>query len=374
VQNSVQHWLEEILVLADVRIDGDRPWDIRVKDESLAQRILAQGGNLGLGEAYMDGVWECDAMDELFTRLLAAQIDQKVRPTIELLAHAALARLVNLQNRHRSKTVAEIHYDLGNDFYEAMLDPWMQYTCAYWRNGAKNLEEAQEAKLDLICRKLDLKPGQRVLELGCGWGGFARYAATRYGVEVVGYNISQEQVAWARERCKGLSVEIRQADYRDADGVFDKAVSVGMCEHVGWKNHRSFVKLVHDRLKPGGVFLLHTIGGVKAAFDMEPWLDKYIFPGSSLPSPAQLGKAIDGLFVLEDWHNFGTDYDRTLMEWKARFEASWPRFSERYGERFRRMWTYYLTCCAGTFRSRHCQLYQLTLSKGGVPGGWKSVR
>lgn len=373
MQNGVQRWLEEILALADVRIDGDRPWDIRIKDDSLAERIVAQG-SLGLGESYMEGGWECKAMDVLFTKVLSAQLIKKVHPNLGVLAHAAKARLLNLQNRRRSSKVAQIHYDLGNDFYEAMLDPWMQYTCAYWENGAQTLEEAQEAKLDLICRKLDLKSGERVLELGCGWGGFARYAATKYGVEVVAYNISKEQVAWARERCKGLPVDIRLSDYRDAEGTFDKAVSVGMCEHVGWKNHGSFVKLVHDRLRDGGIFLLHTIGGVRAERDLEPWLDKYIFPGASLPSPAQLGKAIDGLFVLEDWHNFGDSYDRTLMEWKARFEASWPRFSERYGEQFRRMWVYYLTCCAGTFRSRYCQLYQLTLSKGGVPGGWKAVR
>ena len=370
---SSRKWLEELLAHADVRLDGSRPWDMELKDDSVPSRILTQG-SLGLGESYMDGHWECRDLEGFFDRALSMQLHTRIRLPISFIAHLAKARLLNLQSRRKSLEVAEIHYNLGNDFYEAMLDPWMQYTCAYWGNGAQTLQEAQEAKLDLVCRKLDLKPGERVLELGCGWGGFARFAASRYGVEVVGYNISVEQVAWGREKCKGLPVDIRLSDYRDAEGVYDKAVSIGMCEHVGWKNLRSFVRLVHDHLKPEGRFLLHTIGGIQEARDLEPWLEKYIFPGAVLPSPAMLGKAVDGIFVLEDWHNFGADYDRTLVEWRRRFEESWPTFEARYGERFRRMWIYYLACCAGTFRSRYNQLYQLTLSKVGIRGGWNPVR
>ena len=370
---NLRRWLENLLAHANVGIAGRNPWDMRIKDDSVPDRIASQG-SLGLGESYMEGLWDCDDLEGFFDRVLSAQLNTKIRPNLAFLAYAAKARLLNLQSRRKSLKVAEIHYNLGNDFYEAMLDPWMQYTCGYWENGATSLEEAQEAKLDLVCRKLDLKPGERVLELGCGWGGFARFAASRYGVEVVAYNISVEQVEWGREKCKGLPVDIRLSDYRDATGEFDKAVSIGMCEHVGWKNLRSFVQLVHDRLKPGGRFLLHTIGGIASAKDLEPWLEKYIFPGAVLPSPAMLGKAVDGIFVLEDWHNFGESYDRTLVEWRKRFEASWPRFSEQYGEQFRRMWIYYLACSAGTFRSRYNQLYQLTLSKGGVRGGWRAVR
>lgn len=370
---KLSNWYVDLVSQVDIQVGGARPWDVQVLDESFMTRVMAQG-SLGLGETYVEGLWECQALDQFFDRFLSARLHKRVRPNFALIAGVAKAKLLNLQDRKRSQQVAQVHYDLGNDFYAAMLDPWMQYTCGYWSGGAETLEAAQEAKLDMVCRKLDLQPGDRVLELGCGWGGFAKFAASRYGASVVAYNISKEQVAWARESCKGLPVEIRLADYRDAEGTYDKVASIGMCEHVGHKNYRKFLRLVHDRLKPGGIFLLHTIGGIQAASNMEPWLDKYIFPGSALPSPAQLGRAMDGLFVLEDWHNFGVDYDRTLMAWHDRFEASWPNFRERYGEAFHRMWRYYLLCCAATFRSRYNQLFQCTLSKDGIRGGWKTAR
>jgi cyclopropane-fatty-acyl-phospholipid synthase len=366
-------WLEELLAEADVELGGTRPWDIRAFDPSIADILLAQG-SLGFGDAYVDGLWECDALDEYFGRALAARLEDRIKPNFALLTQIAKAKFMNLQSRARSLRVAEIHYNLGNEFYEAMLDPWMQYTCAYWSGGAKTLEEAQEAKLDLVCRKLDLRPGQKVLELGCGWGGFARFAASRYGVEVVAYNISTEQVAWARAKSAGLPVEIRLADYRDAQGSYDKVVSIGMCEHVGPKNYRTLMETVHRCLKPGGLFLLHTIGNNKEVPDNDQWLDAHIFPGAVLPSSVGLSRAFNGLFVLEDWHSFGPDYDKTLMAWHERFEASWPRFEAEYGPAFRRKWRYYLLMCAGTFRARKTQLWQLVLSKGGVPGGWTTVR
>jgi len=370
---ALRNWVQDLLAEADVRVQGNRPWDIKVHSSTLWSRTVAQG-SLGLGEAYLDGVWDCESLDQFFDHVLTAKLSEKIKlrslPIVDLLR----SRIFNPQSKKRSLNVAEIHYNLGNPFYEAMLDPHMQYTCGYYSAGAQTLEEAQEAKLHLVCRKLGLKPGERVLELGCGWGGFARFAARNYGVEVVAYNISSEQVAWAKEKSQGLSIEYRQQDYREATGDFDKAVSIGMCEHVGPRNYRGMFQLVHDRLKPGGVFLLHTIGNDESVNNNDPWLSKYIFPGAVLPSPAQLGNAMDGLFVLEDWHNFGNDYDKTLMAWYERFEASWPRFRDQYGDRFYRMWRYYLLCCAGCFRSRYTQLYQLVLSKGGIRGGWGTVR
>lgn len=366
-------WMEDLFAEADVRLGGSRPWDIRFYEPSIADHLLAHG-SLGFGDAYVDGLWECDALDEFFHRSLCARLDKRIKPNFSLLAQVAKAKFMNLQTRSRSLKVAEIHYNLGNDFYEAMLDPWMQYTCGYWSGGADTLEAAQEAKLELVCRKLDLKPGQKVLELGCGWGGFARYAASRHGVEVVGYNISTEQVAYARAKSAGLPVEIRLADYRDAQGSYDHVVSIGMCEHVGPKNYRGLMEVVHRCLKPGGMFLLHTIGNNVEVPDIDPWIDAHIFPGAVLPSAVGLSRAFNGLFVLEDWHSFGPDYDKTLMAWHERFEASWERFEPVYGPAFRRKWRYYLLMCAGTFRARKTQLWQLVLSKGGVPGGWRTVR
>lgn len=373
MKKPLKTWFSDLLAQADIRMDGSRPWDIDLRDAKALDRIMGTG-SLGLGESYVDGQWDCAAIDQLFDKILSSRLHRKVQVNPSFLLQIVKSKFVNMQSRDRSKKVAEIHYDLGNAFYEAMLDPYMQYTCGYWSGGAKNLVEAQEAKLDLVCRKLDLKPGEKVLELGCGWGGFARFAATRYGVEVVGYNISKEQVAWAREKCEGLPVDIRLSDYRDAEGSYDKVVSIGMCEHVGWKNMRSFCQLASDRLKPEGVFLLHTIGGFRVNHENEPWIDKYIFPGSFLPSPAQIANAFDGLFIMEDWQNFGVDYDKTLMAWNEKFEAAWPRFAEQYGDEFRRMWRYYLLFCAGSFRSRYNQLFQVVLSKQGVRGGWKTVR
>ncbi len=371
--SNLPKWLEDLFCRADIRVNGQRPWDLQCHDDALYERIAADA-SLGLGESYMDGLWDCEALDQFFDRALSSQRGQAVPCSIGMLFSRAKARLLNPQNRHHSLDVARIHYDIGNDFYEAMLDPYMQYTCAYWNGIAGDLASAQEAKLDLVCRKMDLTPGERILELGSGWGGFARYAAEHYGVHVTACNISRPQIEWARAKCEGLPVEFRLQDYREATGLFDKAAAIGLCEHVGYKNYRGFFELVLRCLRQGGIFLLHTIGRNSSATHCDPWMDRYIFPGGMLPSAAQLGKAMENLFVIEDWHSFGPDYDRTLMAWHANFEKAWPRFSTEYGERFHRMWRYYLLSCAGAFRSRQNQVWQLVLSKGGIRGGWKGVR
>jgi cyclopropane-fatty-acyl-phospholipid synthase len=366
-------WLENLFIQADIRINGGRPWDMQCHDEA-AYSWIVDSVSLGFGESYVEGMWDCEALDQFFDRVLSAHHDRKVRPTPAILVDVAKAKLLNVQSKRRSLKVAKVHYDIGNAFYEAMLDPYMQYTCAYWNGTAQDLAAAQEAKLDLICRKLDLAPGEKVLELGCGWGGFARYAIEHYDVQVTACNISVAQIEWARARCKGLPVEFRLQDYREAKGAFDKVAAIGLCEHVGYKNYRSFLELVDRCLKPGGIFLLHTIGRNRSVTHTDPWIDRYIFPGGMLPSVAQIGQAMDDLFVLEDWHSFGAEYDRTLMAWYANFEQAWPRFAQEYGERFYRMWRYYLLSCAGAFRSRQTQLWQLVLSKNGIRGGWKKVR
>ena len=371
---------EGLLAKADIRINGDRPFDIQVHDERLYARVLAQG-SLGFGEAYMDGWWDSVAFDETMARLLLAKLDEAVHVSPALLWHFIKARVLNLQSRQRAFEVGEQHYDLGNDLYEAMLDKRMVYTCGYWEN-AKTLDEAQEAKLDLVCRKIGLKKGERVLDIGCGWGSFAKFAAERDGAEVVGITVSVEQAALARERCQGLPampdgrprVEIRVQDYREVQDTFDHIVSLGMFEHVGEKNYREYFEVARRCLKPGGLFLLHTIGGNRSRRATDPWINKYIFPNGMIPSVAQIGKAIEGQFVMEDWHNFGPDYDTTLMAWFHNFDAAWPRLRDKYGERFYRMWKYYLLVSAGAFRSRSLQLWQIVLSPDGLPEGYRSIR
>lgn len=358
----------ELLGRADIRINGDRPWDMQLHDPAALERALAEG-NLGLGEAYMAGAWDCEQLDGFFHRLLRAHLDRQVQPG-RLAWHSLMVRLGNRQSRSRAWQVGKAHYDLGNDFYQAMLDPWMAYSCGYWPD-ADDLAGAQEAKLDLICRKLGLQPGMRVLDIGCGWGSFMGFAAQRYGVQCVGVTVSREQAAYARERYAGLPLEFRLQDYRELDGVFDRIVSVGMFEHVGRRNHREYMQVAARCLADDGLFLLHTIGKNRRNSVPDRWIDKHIFPNGDLPSAGQIGDAIDGLLVAEDLHNFGADYDRTLMAWHANFEAAWSRFADRLGETFHRKWRYYLLSCAGAFRARELQLWQWVLSKDGVHGGYR---
>jgi len=368
-------FIRDLLKTADIEIDGSRPWDLRVTDDRFYDRVMTYG-TLGVGEAYMDGWWEAEAIDQLVYRLLKFDLKSQVKLDLSVIATAARSRLMNLQRR-RTFEVGEKHYDIGNELYAAMLDKRMIYSCGYWQD-ATTLDAAQEAKLDLICRKAGLKEGMRILDIGSGWGGFLRFAAERYGIEGVGLTVSREQADYANANRGNLPVETRLEDYLSMDGKFDRIVSVGMFEHVGVKNYRAYMQKVYDLLTPDGLFVLHTIGGGLSQTHGDPWADKYIFPNGMLPSPMQIGKAIEGLFVMEDWHNFGAYYDPTLMAWLKNFEAAWPALSAepggKYDERFHRMWRYYLASFAGAFRARVLQLWQVVLSPAGVDGGYQSIR
>ncbi|MFW6228108.1 MAG: cyclopropane fatty acyl phospholipid synthase [Alkalispirochaeta sp.] len=363
--------VEALLEGTDIKIDGDGPSDIEVRDPRFFKRVLTQG-SLGLGESYMDGWWECAALDEMMTKLLRAGLDRTVVARV-LALDLAEAVLFNLQSRTRAWIVGHKHYDIGNDLYRVMLDRNLVYSCGYWKN-AETLDEAQIAKIDLVCRKLQLKPGMRVLDIGCGWGGAAAYVAEHYGCSVTGVTVSEEQYRYATEYCRDLPVEIRLQDYRDIRDTFDRVYSIGMFEHVGYRNYRRYMEVARTLLKEGGLFLVHTIGGNRSVKTTDPWINRYIFPNGMLPSVRQIGAAIDGLFVMEDWHNFGPHYDTTLMHWFRNFDGAWPRLAQDYGERFYRMWKYYLLSCAASFRARKNQLWQVVLSVGGVPGGYEAPR
>ena len=365
-----EHYIRELFAGAGVAIGGDEPHDIRVHDRAFYGRVI-RDGSLGLGESYVDGQWDADALDEALYRILLGKLDTVARGNLRLVLHTAKAKLFNLQSVARAFDVGKHHYDIGNELYEKMLDPTMAYTCGYWRSGAKTLEEAQRAKLDLICRKLGLEPGRRVLELGCGWGGFAKYAAENFGVSVLGFTVSREQAEFAESLTCGLPVEIRTQDYRSAKGRFDAVVSIGLMEHVGTKNYRKYAQLVDSCLAEGGVSLIHTIAGNRAVKHIEPWFEKYIFPNAVLPTLGSLGAAIDDLFVCEDVHNIGPDYDKTLMAWRDNFVSAWPDLHranpDKYDERFYRMWLYYLLSSAAGFRARYTQLFQMVLTRAGTP-------
>lgn len=366
--------LRDLAAQCGVKFNGDSPWDIQVHSDEVYQRILSKG-SLGFGESYMDGLWDCLRLDQLFYRILSFNIEEKLVgwARLQLLSQVIRYRLFNLQSSRRAFQVGEQHYDIGNDVFESMLDPTMSYSCGYWHQ-ADNLNQAQINKLDIICRKLELKPGEKMLEIGCGWGGLARYAAENYGVEVVGITISKEQQKLAQARCAGLPVEIRLIDYRDLTGEFDKIASVGMFEHVGAKNYPVYFDTVNRLLKDSGLFLLHTIGIHKTTHRVDPWIDKYIFCNGKLPSAEQISQVLNHRLIIEDWHNFGHDYYLTLMAWWENFDAAWPELAHKYDERFYRMWKYYLLCCAGFFKSRQGQLWQLVLSKRSRPHIYRSVR
>lgn len=371
-KRAVKNYISKKLLTADIAINGNRPWDLQVHDDRFFSRVACQG-SVGLGEAYMDGWFDVNRLDETVSRLLQSELSHSYNPRWTNLLHTLQSSLFNKQSKTKALEVGKRHYDVSNELFQGMLDKRMAYSCAYWKD-AKNLDEAQEAKLDLVCRKLGLKPGMKVLDIGCGWGSFAKYAAEKYKVNVVGITISHQQLNLAQQLCKGLPVVLRFQDYRDVNETFDHIVSIGQMEHVGPKNYRTYMQLVERCLKNDGLFLLHTIG---TTFDLpycDPWIEKYIFPNGVIPNGIQLLEASKELFIMEDWHNFGADYEKTLMAWHQNFIKCWPSIKANYNERFYRMWSFYLLTCAGAFRARQLQLWQIVFSKKGVPGGYQSVR
>ena len=364
--------VEEILSQVDIQINGKKEGDIQVYNDELYSQVL-KDGSLGLGESYMEGFWDSNNLDVFIYKILRANLDTTLKPTWAMRWSVIKAKFFNNQTKKKSLKVINEHYQLGNDLFENMLDSYMTYSCGYWKN-ARNLEEAQIAKYDLIAQKLGLKKGMRVLDIGCGWGGFSKYISEKYDVEVVGITLSENQAMYARKMCENLNVEIRVQDYRDIFEKFDRVVEIGMFEHVGPKNYREFMQKVYDCLKDDGLLMLHTIGSNVTSNVGDPWVDKYIFANGKLPSIAQIGNSIENLFIMEDWHNFSTDYDKTLMAWYAKFTKNWYKIEKSYPENFYKMWKYYLLSCAGSFRARSIQLWQVVLSKKGVLGGYKSIR
>ena len=363
---------EKMLEPAGIQLNGPNAWDVQVHDNALFPRLV-RDGTLGLGEAYMDGWWDCPALDEMINRAFRAGLEDAVRNNSRFLLYLLGCRLLNRQSRARAFQVGEQHYDIGNNVFESMLDPYMNYSCGYW-DSAGNLEQAQIAKMRMICTKLKLEPGMQVLDLGCGWGGLSHWMAEHHGVDVTGVTVSKEQAQLARARCVGLPVTIEVRDYRELDGEFDRIVSVGMFEHVGQRNYRTFFQKTCSLLKSEGLFLLHTIGASRGGFATDRWIEKYIFPNGVLPPAQILAERASAFFTIEDWHNFGADYDPTLMAWHKKFNAAWPQLKTQYGERFKRMFDYYLLTCAGSFRSRENHLWQVILAKGRLAGGYRAPR
>ncbi len=369
--STFKHRVVRLLDGAGIQINGPHPWDLQVHNEHFYRRVIAHG-SLGLGESYMQGWWDAQDLDGLIYRLLMANLEERVL-TLDMLLEFLHARFFNLQKPARAFEIGRRHYDMGNALYKHMLGRRLVYSCGYWET-ADNLDDAQEAKLELVFRKLGLKPGMRVLDIGCGWGEALRLAAERYGIKGVGITVSEQQAEYARRICNSLPIEIRLQDYRLLDGEFDRIFSIGMFEHVGVKNYPAYMQIVHRCLKGDGLFLLHTIGGNKSVHDTDAWIAKYIFPNGMLPSIRQIAEASEDRFIMEDWHNLNVNYDKTLLAWRRNFENSWEQLKTQYNETFHRMWYYYLSTSAASFRARKNQVWQIVFSSRGVPGGYTAPR
>ncbi len=369
---KAETYLKKLFSTANIVVDGKNPWDIKVLNKKFYHRVLSNN-KLGLGESYMDGWWECDDISEFICRALRANINNLIKPwkSIPLVIKS---KLLNMQHKEKAHKDVGSHYNMGNILFQNMLDKRLTYSSGYWKN-ANNLDEAQEAKLELICKKIGLKPKMKVLDIGCGWGSFVKYACEKYDVKAVGITLSEKQVKLGHELCKDLPIEIRLKDYRDVNEKFDRIVSIGMVEHVGYKNYRNFMEVVSNNLHEDGIFLLHTIGSNNSDVGTDGWTNKYIFPNGALPSILELAKATEEIFVMEDWHNFSFDYSKTLDAWFDNFNKNWEGIlSKVYDNKFYRMWKYYIQSFSGSFKARHSQLWQIVYSKNGVAGGYNSIR
>lgn len=368
----VESWFAD----ADIQLNNGREWDIHIHNPQFPKRVMRHR-SLGLGESYMEGWWDCDSLDEMFYRInLKERSGAHFKNRWQRAFSYVTELFLNHQSQKRAYHVGQQHYDIGNELFETMLDPYMQYSCGYWKTAA-SLDQAQENKLDLICRKLKLQKGMKLLDIGCGWGGLASFAAENYGVNVLGITISEEQKALIHQRYPSLPITVLLEDYRKLSGQFDRIVSVGMFEHVGSKNYATYFKVAANCLKPDGLFLLHTIGGYPTK-QCDPWIHKYIFPNGHIPSATEIAHASNGLLTMEDWHNFGPDYDKTLMAWCRNFEEAWPslknRFPNKYDQPFYRMWRYYLLQCAGAFRARTLNLWQIIFRPECAEGRYDTAR
>jgi cyclopropane-fatty-acyl-phospholipid synthase len=346
-----------------------------VHDHRFYRRIIKEA-SLGLGESYMEGWWDAKGEDivSILGVVLLNNLPQKLPKSVQLLLSVLKHGRVRTAGRSKSRSNIARHYDVGNDFYELFLDEdYMGYTCGLQLNVQDTSEDLQRQKFDLVCRKLGLKRGETLVDLGCGFGGMLRHAAKHYGISGVGCTLSTGQAEWASRKIReeGLQDRIRVElmDYRDMSGQFDKVVSIGMAEHVWSNGYGTLFGKAASLIPVGGIGLVHTIGSTDAPDDFyDPWMNRYIFPGARLPRLAELCSAADGAgLTVGHAENLRPHYAETLRLWRAKFAANRGTIralGPQYDDSFLRMWDYYLQAADSTFRYGTCQLYQVLFCKG----------
>jgi cyclopropane-fatty-acyl-phospholipid synthase len=349
-----------VLSRAGITVNGCHAWDIQVHDEQFFD-CLYRSASEGLGDSYVQGFWDSDDLTETLGRFIAIGGRSALKGPI---AH-------NMQTteseQKKSLEVVDSHYESKNGLYSNMLDPYMQYSCALWDDDTHNLQEAQIKKMRLIGQKLELQPGDHVLDIGCGWGGLPKFLSETFGCRVTGINLAEHHIDYANQRMAHNKVKVIKQDYRDLTEKYDKIYCIGVSEHFGLNNYKQFMQIVHDQLNPGGIFLLHTIGENVTRPKADTWITKNIFPNGYIPSLSLISQCAEGLFITEDVHNFNTSYEKTLLAWDANFQRNWNLIRKLHPELdtrdFYRMWRYYLNFCAGGFRKRCTQLYQIVFTR-----------
>ncbi|RJX29159.1 MAG: class I SAM-dependent methyltransferase [Desulfurivibrio sp.] len=354
---------------SSLRFGSGQDFTIRFKTKDALKSLFADI-SMGFGEGYMNGDIEVEGDLRHVTRL-AYQTQPLQAVTMRLLCNLAVLNLKQRNTQRRDQKHIASHYDIGDDFYRLWLDREMVYSCAYFQNENDSLEQAQENKMQLCCRKLRLRERENLLDIGCGWGGLLLAAAEKYGIRGTGITLSrnQEKCGNARIRKHGLQdrLKIAYLDYRDLEKLgqrFDKIVSIGMFEHVGKKNINDFFATVSKVLKPHGLLLLHTIGKV-AEEPTNTWMKKYIFPGCHIPDLSSICKgALQSGLKFIDCEDLRVHYGRTLDQWLTRFEAHRNEIRQMFDERFVRMWRFYLAGCSSSFWHGNMHVFQLLFSAG----------
>lgn len=357
---KAEQFTKKVMSRAGISLNGNLPWDIQVHDDRFFDCVY-QSASEGLGNSYVQGYWDSDDPSETLGRFIAVGARRSVKGAV---AHNML---ITREEQIRSLEVVDSHYEAKNGLYTNMLDPYMQYSCALWHDETQSLAEAQINKMLLIGQKLDLQPGDHVLDIGCGWGGLPKFLAENFGCRVTGINLAQHHIDFAQQNMSHKNVKVIKLDYRDIQDKYDKIYCIGVSEHFGLHNYKQFMHIVHNHMKPNGIFLLHTIGENVTRPQADPWITKNIFPNGYIPSLSLVSQCAEGIFVTEDVHNFNTSYDKTLLAWDKNFQEQWNSIRSLHPEldsrEFYRMWRYYLNFCAGGFRKRCTQLYQFVFTR-----------